>query len=141
MTKEQLIEKLEQLITIEDSIQQNLELQNIITDLRSRFTEVVYNKCYGGFNISQEAMQWLLDHGFKSHEYSMYPLDRYKFFDPVIQRHNPLLIQCVKELGKKANGLFCDLDIAKIDSNAYQIIDHDGKEYVHPIYLDDQTHF
>ena len=46
-------------------------------------------------------------------------------------RSNPLLVQVVKELGDKANGIYAELKIVNIPKNAkWHISDYDGLEHV-----------
>lgn len=81
--------------------------------------KVVINNCYGGFSISEEARNWLEDHGLKVE--SVYYID---------SRHHPLLIQCVEELGEKASGIFADLIIKEFEGDLYRIEEYDGAEQV-----------
>ena len=73
--------------------------------------KVVYNAAYGGFSMSNKAINWLLDHGYKKPEDPDFLIER------DISRHNPLLVQCVEELGNEANGLYSRLTIAEIESD------------------------
>lgn len=79
--------------------------------------KVVYNTCYGGFGLSELALRWLMNHGFNGDAY-------------LIERHNPLLVQCVEELGDEANAEYSELAIAKISGNKYIIENYDGSETV-----------
>lgn len=96
--------------------------------------KVVINNCYGGFGLSKEAMLRLLELGFIDEYYSKKEVENYEHphtsFYPSIERHNPLLIQVVEELGKKANGACAELKIVEIDSNMYIINEYDGWESV-----------
>jgi hypothetical protein len=48
-----------------------------------------------------------------------------------VERHNPLLVECVKKLGKKANGGCAELKIVDIPDNAeYSIEEYDGMEHI-----------
>lgn len=51
--------------------------------------KIVINRCFGGFDVSDEAKQWLSEHGFSDIKYSSYS----------DYRANPLLIKCVETLG------------------------------------------
>lgn len=79
--------------------------------------KVVYNTCYGGFGLSELALRWLMNHGFNGDAY-------------LIERHNPLLVQCVEELGDEAGNDYSELAIAEISGNKYIIEDYDGAETV-----------
>ena len=86
--------------------------------------KVVYNTCYGGFSISEEALKLLNQ---KSN-------NRYKKTDIyLIQRDDPLLISVVEELGEKANGKCANLKIVDIPEeyiNCYEIDEYDGLEKI-----------
>lgn len=56
-----------------------------------------------------------------------------------IPRHNSLLVQCVRELGKEASGPCGDLQIATIQSRLYRIEKYDGYETVYE--LDDNVQY
>lgn len=86
--------------------------------------KVVYNACYGGFSLSNKAINWLLNHGYQA------PTDEYFMIEYDVPRHHPLLIQCVEELGEDANGMCAKLKIKEIEENYYRITDYDGAETV-----------
>jgi hypothetical protein len=97
--------------------------------------KVVYNACYGGFSLSREAMEWLVAHGADTDGSLSDELKRDKgpfseSFYPLIARHNPLLVQCVEELGEKAGGMCAELAIHTIEGNLYRITEYDGYETV-----------
>jgi hypothetical protein len=49
----------------------------------------------------------------------------------VIERHCPMLVQTVEEMGASANGLGCELEIVEVPSESYVIVqDETGKETV-----------
>lgn len=81
---------------------------------------VVYNACYGGFGLSRQAKEWLVAHGAEDRDVL------YNCFD----RHDPLLVQCVRELGEKANVWCSKLKIEEIEGNIYRINEYDGLEEV-----------
>lgn len=79
--------------------------------------KVVYNACYGGFGLSEEAIQYLKDkHGLNPDE---------KF-----ERHDKRLVDVVEALGDKASGFCAKLAIAEIESRMYRIDEYDGCESV-----------
>jgi hypothetical protein len=90
--------------------------------------EVVFNACYGGFGLSKKAWQLLnqkraakgLKEETKENQYSL-------------QRHDELLVEVVKELGREANSKYADLKIETIPIeylNCYTISEYDGFEAV-----------
>lgn len=86
--------------------------------------KIAYNDRVGGFELSTAAFLWLGLHGI----YDKYPgivnLDS-------LPRHEPLLIQCIEELGDDANYNECsDIRITEIDSDMYYIKNYAGKETV-----------
>lgn len=81
--------------------------------------EIVYNADWGGFSLSECAIRWLSKRGLEVDEDGRGVL-----------RHNPLLVECVKELGERANGQFAHLKIGKIAGNTYRIDEYDGYETI-----------
>lgn len=79
---------------------------------------VVYNADWGGYGLSDKAIQWLKEHGLEFED------------EDDIPRHNKLLIQCVHELGRKANSKYSYLDICVLSGNKYRIEEYDGRETV-----------
>ena len=104
-------------------------------------TKIVYNNCYGGFGLSREAV--LL-----GRELSGNPLwggvclkeDEYAPGKRIgtdysggsgLDRADPILVQVVEQLGKKANGMCANLVITDIPKGtAYRIDEYDGNESV-----------
>jgi hypothetical protein len=82
--------------------------------------KIVINREWGGFGLSKAG--WQRYHelgGEKGHDWEM-------------ERNDPILVQVVKELGKKANGDYADLKIVEIpDDVEWYISDYDGLETVH----------
>jgi hypothetical protein len=92
-------------------------------------TKVVYNSCFGGFSISREALTRMQELGFTK-EFSKpwcASIDAVWLID--CPRHDPILIQVVEELGKRANGIHATLRIAEV-SGPYRIEEYDGAELV-----------
>lgn len=122
--------------------------------------KVVINNCYGGYSLSYQAMKWLSEHGCKEAEEEInnrkHSIERYlsesgeserkcscycniekSYFYPEIPRHHPLLVQCVEELGKKANGICSELKVVTFEGDLYRITEYDGLESLEiPEYLD-----
>ena len=126
-------------------------------------TKVVYNACYGGFNLSSEACKrywelqgkevWIedMDWGFSvwlvpPEERVVKPKNWYDITtdervaynkqykeqtwnDDRVDRHDPILVQVVEELGEKANGMCAKLAIDEV-SGPYRIDEYDGYETV-----------
>lgn len=117
--------------------------------------KVVYNDCYGGYSLSDKAIEWLSEHGSektkqfiankraeaneKLKEYNpksqetadniskFYIMDAVRSF---LKRHDTDLVAVVEALGKEASGTFSDLVIEEIDSEEYYIDEYDGKETI-----------
>lgn len=113
--------------------------------------KVVINKCYGGFGLSQEALQWLI-------EKKGWTIDRLKTseewdkstaqivdtsafrkderllvlnIDDKARREHPDIIAAIEALGKKANGEYALLEIVEIpDGIEFEIEEYDGREWV-----------
>lgn len=80
--------------------------------------KVVYNNSYGMFSISEQAIAWLKTRGVESTE------------DCHLQRHDPLLVDCVLELGKNASGKYAELKVHSLHGMKYRIDEYDGLERV-----------
>ena len=123
--------------------------------------KVVINKCYGGFGISAEAYDWLVEnkgwkvtefledgYGYKDRSADLVINDDYKknkFFrskyylvkdtDENSFRTDPDLIEVVETLGKKANAQCASLAIIEIPDNVeWEIGEYDGVEWVQEIH-------
>jgi hypothetical protein len=108
--------------------------------------KIVYNDCYGGYALSDKAIDWLSEHGSdKTKKFIakkrleangktindstkiFYVMDAIRNF---LDRHDPDLVAVVETLGKEVNGTFSDLAIEEIDGDMYNIEEYDGKETV-----------
>lgn len=78
--------------------------------------KVVINRCYGGFGLSKKAIALMKEYR-KEYDYS------------TIERHDPVLVRVVEELGDEANGECSKLKVEEI-TFGYAINDYDGKETV-----------
>jgi len=84
--------------------------------------KVVYNNCYGGFGLSEEAEKLYMKYSGKEN------LTWSDFL--CIPRHDPILVRVVEEL-KDSSGICADLDIEEIpDGTPYIIDEYDGLERV-----------
>ena len=106
-------------------------------------TKVVYNACYGGFGLSDEAIKLYAElagieiYPWKNSRFTFWFLEEPNgrsdvecFSVDSIERHDPILVQVVETLGDGANGSYANLCIAKISGNKYQISEYDGYETV-----------
>lgn len=78
--------------------------------------QVVINRCYGGFGLSAEVEEIITnllgEDGF--HE---------------MERHSPILVSLVKQMGERANGNCAKLEVVDIpDGLDYDIEEYDGYE-------------
>jgi hypothetical protein len=117
--------------------------------------KVVYNNDFGGYALSDKAINWLEEHGSertkkfiaqkrieanaKIMDYvskvrgtanstrKFYIMDAVRSF---LKRHDPDLVAVVEALGKDVNGTFSSLAIEEIDGDMYNIEEYDGKETV-----------
>lgn len=85
--------------------------------------KVVINTCFGGFGLSDSAMDMMVQRGYKV-ERATYG----SYFETDIDRHNEDLIDVIETLGDEANGRFADLTIVEFEGNVYQIDEYDGYE-------------
>lgn len=109
--------------------------------------KVVYNACYGGFSLSNKAINWLeancTDNELRNHikavkvnhetDTSSLKNDflRYNVSDWFCgKRHHKDLVAVVEALGPKASGSCAKLEIITIDINQYRIDEYDGFEEV-----------
>jgi hypothetical protein len=114
--------------------------------------KVVINRCYGGFALSDEAVERCLELGMKLTSYNDKGYaDRDAHFVRISQtnkyyaigayesnfRADPRVVQVVEELGVKANGSCTELKVIEIpfDGTAGWLIDeYDGMESVVPVH-------
>ena len=96
--------------------------------------KVVINHSYGGFGLSYEATRWLAERGNSEAKAFLAECSEEDFwaFDPDLERHDPLLIECVETLGEAAreDADTCTLKIRTIEGDRYIIESHDGWETV-----------
>lgn len=117
--------------------------------------KIVINTCFGGFGLSQKALQWLIDNkGWKvapkdktkklyypdvqkliEEGYSLYEVES-ALYGPLIVlgsegelsfRSNPDIVECVETLGKKANGISASLEVKEV--NGYSLDQLEINEY------------
>lgn len=97
--------------------------------------KVVINRCFGGFGLSQQALDELRKtwpEAVKEHEGD-------SFYGPLYAtgqdensfRSDPRVVKVVETLGELANGRFAGLKIVDIPDNiSWHIHDYDGVEHV-----------
>ena len=102
--------------------------------------KIVYNSCYGGYGLSDAAVQRYAQlKGLPiykkkiSEDYSSwYYTDRDECFSRYsIPRNDPFLAQVVEELGTAADDEYSELSIREVpDGSRYRIDEYDGRESV-----------
>ena len=101
-------------------------------------TKIVYNACYGGFSLSDEAVEMYL--ALKGFRYTKTP-DRWgshytvegdpDFYNRDIERDDPILALVVETLGERANGDCAKLRIEDLPKGTlYRINEYDGYESI-----------
>ena len=88
-------------------------------------TKIVYNACYGGFSLSDEAISRYAKIKGITEEAGD------ELYDRDIERTDPVLVQVVEELGELADGACARLRIKELVSGTlYRIDEYDGYESV-----------
>ena len=108
---------------------------------KSKGYKVVLNSCYGGFSLSKEAIQMLIDkHGLDiDSEYGFVDNEDFRIVDEKYEayRMDKRLISVVEELGvDAASGAHADLRIVVVpdevvEVHGWHIEEYDGCESVH----------
>lgn len=110
-------------------------------------TKIVYNACFGGFSLSDEAMMlycqkkgitvypqresyhtvfWTVPENERSNTSG-----RHTIYEGDIARDDPVLAEVVEELGDKANGLCAELVVEDLPKGTfYRITEYDGFERI-----------
>lgn len=101
-------------------------------------TKIVYNACYGGFSLSDEAIAMYLD--LKGYTYTskkhglvtMFAVEGWENFRRGdIERTDLVLVKVIETLGVKANGDFSNLVIKDLPKGTrYRITEYDGYESI-----------
>lgn len=89
--------------------------------------KIVINKCFGGFSISEKAVEMLSKlKGKKVHEY-LYESEEYA----TVERNDADLIKIVEELKGESYGDYAELSVVEIpDDVEWEIEEYDGKEWI-----------
>lgn len=110
-------------------------LRKTIIDITPK-QEVVINTRFGGFDLPEVAIRWLRDNGYVGETYL--PGEHYPDGEesstahaPNIERHDPLLVSCVKHFKKHSPQEVSDLEIVTIPKLPYHLSNYDGIETVH----------
>ena len=83
--------------------------------------KVVINNCYGGFGLSERAVQ----------RYEELSGKAFPEMSWDVSRHDTVLVQVVEELGDESNGENAALTVEEIPGNRYRIEEYDGIETIH----------
>ena len=88
--------------------------------------KILYNKCFGGFSFSDEALE-------KYNELKSAADPNYILLNALdnIDRTDPILIAIVEEMGDQTNSMYSDIRIQEIPliyKNFYEITEYDGAE-------------
>ena len=92
--------------------------------------DILFNNCSGEYFPSKKAVE-MYNERKKQLNPDFIPIISELSF--IIERHDPILVQIFRELGKKFNGKNCSIQIESIPKkyeNFYHIIDYDGEENV-----------
>jgi hypothetical protein len=96
---------------------------------------VAVNRCYGGFSLSEKAVEILRtrmgDPKIQSYSFQSYYSDDDD--DGRYSRRHPVLIEVINELGEEADGPFAEIDVEYIEEKYkrfYSISEYDGMEGV-----------
>lgn len=82
--------------------------------------KVAININYGGFELSEKAIEYLGQEWCQNHRASDYDT-----------RTNPKLIECIETLGQEANGAYSTLVVVEIpDDVKWHIEEYDGQEWI-----------
>lgn len=91
----------------------------------SKTKKVILNKCYGGFDLSDDAVALYANK-------KRLDFDDCKLLLDSSYREDPTLIEIVEELGPKASGRYGKLKVVEIPADMeYVIDDYDGIETLH----------
>jgi len=104
----------------------NVNEEKITKDKMPRI-KAVFNRDYGGFGLSEDGKQRMVELGYQRKG------DDPPDIDYRVSRHDPYLVQAVEELGDKANGSHAKLSITTIPEvfqNYYLVRDYDGEEWL-----------
>jgi hypothetical protein len=106
-------------------------------------TKIVYNACYGGFGLSDEATRMYLDRKGIAYEERLNKFRSVMFCKPggedwslydlidAIERNDPILVEIVETIGDRSSGKCARLRLYELPKGTfYRIDDYDGMETV-----------
>lgn len=89
--------------------------------------KVAYNRCFGSFGLSEEAIHELRKLGLSVDHHGCLEGDEDW---AEVSRHDPRLVQVVESLGERANRPRSELGIKALRGSRYVIREYDGRESV-----------
>lgn len=84
--------------------------------------KLVINSYFGGFSLSKEAIEWLINGGMT--------IEQIRKLEYPENRANKLFVECVEALGISANGFCASLKVVELNEQPYYINEYDGAEEV-----------
>ncbi len=95
----------------------------------SKTTKVAYNKCFGGFSLSPEAVRLAKKYAGEGTGWDKVS-EEYGSIYGYVERHDKTLVRVIEELGSKAaSGQLSELELREVDE-PYLIDVYDGAESV-----------
>lgn len=100
---------------------------------------VVINKCYGGFGLSEEAIEWMRERYPEVEEMTTLPGEEFSdgsgpseyVYTWDIPRDHEGLVEVVRELGKDASGQFAELQVVEVpDEVDWKVEEYGGLEKI-----------
>lgn len=93
--------------------------------------KIVVNTCYGGFGLSDEAVELYKELGGQI-SIPHNDINGERYFDYYkITRNDPVLVQVVEQLGSLANDRYAELTVVEVPDDAnWYIAEYDGNEWV-----------
>ena len=85
--------------------------------------KIVYNRCYGGFGMSQKAIDRYWELKGRPEPKDWWPDE--------VDRTDPILVQVVEELGEEAGSSVAELCIRELEPGTkWRLQEYDGMEWV-----------
>lgn len=105
--------------------------------------KIAINKCYGGFNLSFQAVAYIFDnmsqeekHEVKKDYNKEDTSDCWTIKDHIayevksLPRHHKLLVEAIEKFGEEAGGMCSALEVVEIKGSKYIIKEYDGYESI-----------
>ena len=95
--------------------------------------ELMVNECYGGFGFSREALDAYAVRKREAHQGQPSGQDCSSYYSFQIERHDPIMVQIVKEMGDRAWGVCASITIQTIPAQYirhYVIEEFEGAEQI-----------